>query len=196
MSIPRRDVARPMQAMSQCRSTVVKVLFGLFAIGLGGCASTGKATGQLRPAAQDPYLGSLVGEWSIERSIRGKVVGNHMSAEPILGGGFVRMHMTSTTPDEPYEAIVLVGFDPASGEYLAHWCDSFGPGYAAVGRGRREGARLELRFDYASGPFFNTWEFDAAHDRWSFVGESGAPDGSRSLFARDVVTRCDAGSRR
>ena len=142
--------------------------------------------------AEDAYLRNLVGEWSIERSIRGKVVGNRMSVESALGGAFVRLHMESTTPSDPYEAIVLVGFDTTRGEYVAHWCDSFGPAYSAIGHGKRDGQRLELRFDYPSGPFFNTWEYDPAADRWTFTGESGAASRERTLFARDVVTRVHA----
>lgn len=137
----------------------------------------------------DGYLQNLVGEWAIERSIRGKIVGNRMTAAPVLGGRFVQLHMQSTSAADPYEAIVLVGYDQARGEYVAHWCDSFGPGYSALGRGSRTGDRLELRFDYPIGPFFNTWAFDPATGVWTFTGESGSPDGTRKPFARDVITR-------
>ncbi len=156
---------------------------------LAGCADARIAHGPAVGRAADPYLRSLVGEWDIERSIRGKVVGNRMTVTPVLGGAFVELHMESTTEGEPYEAVVLVGFDATERRYVAHWCDSFGPGYSAVGKGTREGQRLELVFDYPSGPFFNTWVFDPAADGWTFTGESGSPDGSRSLFARDVVRR-------
>lgn len=162
-------------------------LFALSA--LAGCADARTAHRPATEVAADSYLRSLVGEWDIERSIRGKIVANRMTATPVLGGAFVELHMESTTAGEPYEAIVLVGFDAAERRYVAHWCDSFGPGYSAVGKGTRDGQRLELVFDYLSGPFFNTWVFDPAADGWTFTGESGSPDGSRSLFARDVVRR-------
>ena len=165
----------------------------LLAVAFQACSGTASQREQVRVAvAEDVYLRNLVGEWTIERSIRGKVVGNRMSVEPALGGGFVRLHMESTTPSDPYEAIVLVGFDATRGEYVAHWCDSFGPAYSAIGHGKRDGQRLELRFEYTSGPFFNTWEYDAAADRWSFTGESGSASGERTLFARDAVTRVQA----
>lgn len=155
-----------------------------------GCqASAPSHAGVPAPACSDPYLSHLVGEWDIQRSIRGKVVGNRLEVEPILDGAFIRLHMQSTTPTDPYEAIVLVGFDVERGEYVAHWCDSFGPGMSAVGRGKRVGERLELRFDYPSGPFYNTWVRLPETGEWTFTGESGSADGSRRLFARDVVKR-------
>lgn len=142
-----------------------------------------------RTARERSYLSHLVGDWRISRSIRGETVTNDMHAEPVLGGSFVQMHMISTTPGRPYEALVLIGFDTERAEYVAHWCDSFGPGYAAVGRGKRDGGRVELVFAYPDGPFFNTFDYDETSGSWTFTGESSGAGGERTLFARDTVTR-------
>lgn len=158
--------------------------------GLVACAGgPPQAPSTAAVSTSDEYLRCLVGEWDITRSIRGKVVGNHMVVAPVLDGNFVQLHMTSTTLSDPYEAIVLVGARSDTREYVAYWCDSFGPEYSAVGRGVRVGDRLELRFEYPDGPFFNTWVHDPGADSWTFTGENSAADGSRRLFARDVVTR-------
>lgn len=154
---------------------------------LAACTASPRVAPQT--PATDPYLAHLVGDWHIERTIRGETVTNDMHVEPVLGGAFVRLHMVSTTPDQPYEAIVLLGFDPDRTEYVAHWCDSFGPGYSALGKGKRQGSRVELVFAYPDGPFFNTLDFDESSDSWTFTGESSAPGGTRKLFAHDVVTR-------
>lgn len=173
-------------ARSLCAVLAAWAAFSLFA----GCQTSASSVADALPqACSDPYLRHLVGGWDIQRSIRAKVVGNHLDVEPVLGGAFVRLHMQSTTPTDPYEAIVLVGYDAERGEYVAHWCDSFGPGMSAVGRGKREGERLELRFEYPNGPFFNTWVRVPETDEWTFTGESGSADGSRRLFARDVAKR-------
>lgn len=140
-------------------------------------------------AARDPYLAALVGDWHIQRTFADKTVPSSMDVRPVLDGEFIRLHMTSLDPRDPYEAIVLVGFDADSAEYVAHWCDSFGPAYSAVGRGKRSANTLELRFDYPTGPFFNTWVHDPAADTWTFTGESANADGTRSFFARDWVTQ-------
>lgn len=155
-----------------------------------GCAGTRPADEVSSPQpCADSYLQHLLGSWHIERAIRGEIVTNSMDVVPILDGKFVRIHMLSTTQGQPYEAVVLVGHDDSAGDYIAYWCDSFGAEYSAQGRGKRVGNALELIFHYPSGPFFNTWTFDPDHDLWTMVGESGASDGTRRLFARDVVTR-------
>lgn len=137
----------------------------------------------------DPYLRSLVGDWQITRTFSDKVVENQMDVRPVLDAGFVQLHMTCPDPADPYEAIVLVGYDADAAEYVAYWCDTFGPTYSSVGRGKRIGETIEFRFNYPSGPFFNTWVHDPATDSWTFTGESQRPDGTRSFFARDQVTR-------
>ncbi len=139
--------------------------------------------------ASDPYLQALVGDWHIHRTFADKVVANEMDVRPVLEGSFIQLHMISPDPNDPYEAIVLVGFDADAAEYVAHWCDSFGPAYSTVGRGKRVANTVEFRFEYPSGPFFNTWVHDPAADSWTFTGESQRPDATRSFFAKDLVTR-------
>ena len=88
-----------------------------------------------------------------------------------------------------YEALVTIGFDAKAGEYLAYWTDSWGAEYAAVGRGKRVGDAVEFRFDYPDGPFFNTFRWESATGRWSFVGENVDAQGHRKRFATDTLTR-------
>lgn len=169
------------------------ILIAAFVAWTPGCGISQRTPdSSLAAGCDDPYLRHLLGDWSIERAIRGEVVGNSMDVSPILGGSFVRIHMQSTTPGKPYEAVVIVGRENSTGEYVAHWCDSFGAEYSAQGRGKLANNTLELVFHYPSGPFFNTWTFDPINDQWTFVGESGSSDGSRKLFARDRVTRAKA----
>lgn len=156
-----------------------------------GCAARAPIAGEA--TCEDPYLRNLLGTWTIDREIRGERVTNSMEATPILGGKFVRLHMRSTTPGRPYEAVVTVGRKGSTDEYVAYWCDSFGAEYSEAGRGTRVGGRIEFLFAYPSGPFHNTWTYDESSDQWSFVGESGGPDGSRTPFARDTVRRTRAG---
>ncbi|MEI7656685.1 MAG: hypothetical protein WCK33_01320 [Phycisphaerae bacterium] len=164
----------------------------LATIAAPGCASREPFCKVYPPEVADPLLRSMMGTWHIDRSIRGEHVTNDMRVESVVDGAFIRMHMWSTTAGRPYQAMVMVGRDEgkagAAGEYVAHWCDSFGAGASAIGRGTRTGDSIEFVFDYPDGPFYNTFtRLDA--DRWTFKGESGRPDGTRSLFASDVVTR-------
>jgi hypothetical protein len=88
-----------------------------------------------------------------------------------------------------YEAIVLIGLIHAGNKYVAHWTDTFGGKFSAIGTGVRTGNAVEFRFDYPDGPFFNTftWSPDAA--QWTFRGESEDASGQRKLFAVDTLTR-------
>jgi hypothetical protein len=65
--------------------------------------------------------------------------------------------MKDTALPSRYEAIVLIGYIYESAEYVAHWTDTFGGKFSAIGKGRRIGNSIEFRFEYPNGPFFNTF---------------------------------------
>lgn len=170
-------------------STTVWQLARITALGvvavLCGCAAH-------RPSVHhgvDPYLQHLIGEWDTTRTMDDKVVANIMRAESVLEGKFVQVHLRCLVPDDPYEAIVLVGRADDRGNFVAHWCDTFGAGYSEVGRGTLVGNTIEFCFKYPSGPFYNTWKYDPELDEWTFTGESQGAGGSRVFFARDVIRR-------
>ena len=145
--------------------------------------------GRRHPPLADPWLDRLVGEWTIERTIRGEHVRNAMEARWVLGHQFVQMHMIDVAEPPQYEAIVLIGRDEESGRYVAHWCDDFGAAFAAVGRGERVGDAVEFRFEYPTGPFLTTFTWLAGEEGWRFLGEIPAKDGTRRTFADDHVLR-------
>lgn len=179
--------------LSPRRSTgpLAVVLLATVIFAATGCATTAP-TGEAAPRHEplkDDLLDHLVGRWQVTRSIRGTTVENRMEAEWVLGHQFVRMHMIDVARPPQYEAIVLIGRDDTKGRYVAHWCDDFGATYSAIGQGTRRGDAIEFRFDYESGPFFNTFTWDATSATWRFRGEMAAADGARSLFAEDIVRR-------
>jgi hypothetical protein len=137
----------------------------------------------------DPFLDNLVGRWDIERKIRGSVIHNSLDAEWVLQHRFVRLHMKDVADPPKYEAIVLIGFDPAAGRYVAHWTDTFGAQYSAMGFGKRSGDAVEFVFQYPDGPFYNTFTWIPGSGTWRMVLENGKGDGTRSLFAEDTVRR-------
>jgi len=153
----------------------------------------GSAGAASRPSAatglKDDFLDALVGRWRLSGTMVDGPVENDLSARWVLGHQFVEMHWIDVKRPPEYEAQVLIGWDPARREYVAHWCDTFGGGYSAVGRGARVGQRVEFRFDYPSGPFFNTFTHDPIANSWTFRGENGKPDGSRTLFMEEVARR-------
>lgn len=137
----------------------------------------------------DPWLTNLEGRWNLVREIRGEVVRNSLEARWVLNHQFLQLHMLDAATPPAYEALVTIGRDPKSGEYLAYWTDSWGAEYAAVGRGRRVGDAVEFRFEYPDGPFFNTFRWEPAAKRWTFVGENVDAQGRRERFVTDTLTR-------
>ncbi len=138
---------------------------------------------------EDELISKLEGEWLVTREIRGTTVQNTLSAAWVLSHQFLQLHMKDTAHPSRYEAIVLIGYIYATGEYVAHWTDSFGGKFSAMGKGKRVGNTVEFRFEYADGPFFNTFSWNPDADVWQMRLENQDTQGKRSLFALDTVRR-------
>jgi hypothetical protein len=139
--------------------------------------------------ARDAFLDRLAGNWAVTRLHEGATSRHSLRAEWVLEGRFLQLHMKHLGKPSEYEALVLIGLDEAAGEYVAHWCDTFGAQYSAVGRGKRKGDAVEFVFQYPGGPFYNTFTWDAKAGGWTFRGEATGKDGGRELFALDTVRR-------
>ena len=138
---------------------------------------------------QDDLISKLEGTWHLTRRIRGTEVQNTVSANWVLNHRFLQIHMKDVKSPPAYEAIVLVGYIHASGQYVAHWCDTFGGKFSAVGTGTRSGNSVEFRFAYPDGPFFNTFTWSPDTNQWVMRLESQDSNGRRSLFAIDTLDR-------
>ena len=76
------------------------------------------------------------------------------------------------------------------GRVIAHWMDAFGAAYSIPhGTGVISGDTLRFSFNYASGPFRDTFVFDRAAGTWSFLLESGDGKGGWRTFAAYDVRR-------
>jgi len=142
-----------------------------------------------RARFDDPFIATLEGRWDIVRRIRGTEVRNTLSAAWMLDRQFLRLHMKDVKEPPAYEAIVLIGYVHASNEYVAHWTDTFGGKFSAVGRGKRAGDSIEFRFDYPDGPFYNTFTWHPGRKGWEMRLESQDAAGARKPFALDTLTR-------
>ena len=142
-----------------------------------------------RAPLADTYLENLVGDWTITRKIRGLTVTNSMRGEWVLQHQFVQLHMVDSLEPPAYEALVLVGYDAGAKKYVAHWCDNFGGQFSGVGYGRLQNNRVEFVFDYAEGPFHNTFSWDPLSKTWTFLMQSETADGTRQFFAEDTLRK-------
>jgi hypothetical protein len=138
---------------------------------------------------KDDLIENLAGDWKLSRKIRGKELTNKLTAQWVLNHQFLELHMVDVADPPQYEAIVLIGYSYADKRYVAHWCDTYGGKFSAVGYGKRTGDKIEFEFQYPDGPFFNTFSWDAKAKQWTFRLENSAKDGKRSLFATDTLRR-------
>ena len=114
----------------------------------------------------------------------------------MLGREYVRMHEVSRerAPNgkPAYEAIVLFGRDPRTGEYACLWMDNtatsaFDP--AGTGRGMVAGDSIPFLFHYtATTSFHTTFVYNAATDSWQWHMDNDSA-GVRRPFARVTLTR-------
>jgi hypothetical protein len=138
---------------------------------------------------QDDLISKLEGDWNLTRKIHGTEVRNSVNASWVLNHQFLQVHMTDLASPPSYEAIVLIGYIYSSKTYTAHWCDTYGGKYSAIGIGTRSGDSIEFRFQYPDGPFFNTFSWSAATKQWVMWLESQDSNGARKLFAVDTLVR-------
>jgi hypothetical protein len=140
--------------------------------------------------AADRLLDRLVGDWRMVGQVRGKPVTYTLAARRVLDGRYVELHMTDVNRPAQYEARVFVGADTAPGRVLVHWLDSFGAAHSVPhASGAVDGDTLRFEFAYRSGPFRDTFVYDSAAQRWSFLLEAGDGQGGWQRFADYVAQR-------
>jgi len=136
---------------------------------------------------QDDLVSNLEGDWNLTRMIRGKKERNIVKATWVLNHQFLQIHMKDVSNPPAYEALVLIGYIHSSGQYTAHWCDTFGGKFSAIGTGVRVGNSIEFRFNYPDGPFFNTFTWLPDKNQWVMRLESQDSSGARNPFATDTL---------
>src|SRR5438874_12504970 len=94
----------------------------------------------------DDLIDKLAGDWKLTRKIRGRQVENTVKAEWVLKHQFLQLHMKDVADPPAYEAIVLIGYSYTDKRYVAHWCDTYGGKFSAVGYGKRSGDSIAFEF--------------------------------------------------
>jgi hypothetical protein len=138
---------------------------------------------------KDDFIEKLTGEWKLTRKIRGKEVINTVKAEWVLNHQFLQIHMKDDANPPTYEAIVLIGYAHSDKKYVAHWCDTYGGKFSAVGAGKRSGDSIEFEFHYPDGPFFNKFTWSEKDKGWTCLLQNQGKDGKRVVFAEDTLRR-------
>jgi hypothetical protein len=144
----------------------------------------------------DSLFDRLIGHWVLRGTISRQQTTHDVEFELMLGREYVRMHEVSreraANGSPAYEAIVLFGRDPKTGEYACLWLDNtaasaFDP--AGTGRGRVAGDSIAFLFQYtATDRFHTTFVYDRSADSWQWHMDNDS-SGVRRPFARVSLTR-------
>lgn len=161
--------------------------------GESGLATAPVRAGQLSP---DSVFARLAGNWVLRGTMARQQTTHDVSFTWMLGREYLQMHEVSrerTPAGVPaYEAVVLFGRDPKSGEYACIWMDNteaaaFPP--AGRGHGFVAGDSLSFLFDYsASTAFHNTFVYHRSPESWDWHLDNDSA-GVRKPFARVTLTR-------
>jgi hypothetical protein len=148
--------------------------------------------------ADHAFLERLGGSWILRGTLAGKVTTHEVTAAWILDGLYLELHERSRETDArgkpQYEAVVLLGVDPATGEFQCLWLDTTGGGglsATAFGRGKRAGDSIPFLFRDADGTisFSNVFAYDKDAEAWTWQLDNVRKDGARVPFGRVRLTR-------
>ena len=164
----------------------------LFSLGL--VLSAHQLSAQTLP--RDSVFERLIGGWVLRGTIAHQQTTHDVTFAWMLGREYVQMHEVSRerapNGSPAYEAVVLFGRDPRTGEYGCLWMDNtaasaFDP--AGIGRGSVVGDSLPFLFRYtATDAFHTTFVYDRAADSWQWHMDNDSA-GVRRPFARVTLTR-------
>jgi hypothetical protein len=145
---------------------------------------------------KDSVFDRLIGHWVLRGTIARQATVHDVTFEWLLGREYVQMHEVSRerapSGGAAYEAVVLFGRDPVSGDYACIWMDNTGATAfdpQGNGRGAVAGDSLPLLFHYtATTSFHTTFVYDRATDSWQWHMDNDSV-GVRRPFARVTLTR-------
>jgi len=146
-----------------------------------------------QPTFHDQLLDKLTGEWLLQGTIMGRQNTHDISAEWVLEHQYVRIHEVSREknaqglPD--YEAMVFVGWDQPTGDYVCAWFDTYGGmGPATFGRSKRNGDEIHFLFKDKDGVFHTRFVYHQETSSWEWRMDSEEKGGMKP-FARVKLTR-------
>jgi hypothetical protein len=144
----------------------------------------------------DSLFDRLIGHWVLRGTIARQPTVHDVTITWMLGREYVQMHEVSreraANGTSAYEAVVLFGRDPRSGEYACLWMDNtasaaFDP--QGTGRGRVAGDSIPFVFHYTpTDGFHTTFVYSRGNDSWQWHMDNDS-SGVRRPFARATLTR-------
>jgi hypothetical protein len=146
--------------------------------------------------AAPPLFDHLAGHWVLRGTIGGQQTTHDVVAEPVLKGGYMRLHEVSRekAPDggPAYEAIIFISVDAQSGEYKCLWLDNTSnAGLVAQSIGHATPKDNSLPFLFTIGDtdvLHTTFTYSPDGDRWHWTIEDESK-GKTTPFADVTLTK-------
>ena len=142
---------------------------------------------------KDDLLDGMVGHWRLSGKFEGQAVNHSVEVRWVLRHQFLEIHEKDLNPpkgnDVPYDALVYVGYAPASRRYIAHWLDVFGGGSETLGYGKRVGSAIEFDFEYPGQPWLTTFRWNAASRSWQWLMRTKTKQGQWQETADMTLAR-------
>ncbi|HEX9010038.1 MAG TPA: hypothetical protein VF804_06705 [Holophagaceae bacterium] len=163
---------------------------------LAACCLALPLLGQGAPL-RDPLLEHLAGTWVLRGTLAGKATTHDVTVAWELGHQYLTLRERARELDaqgrSQYEALVLLGWDAAAGEYQCLWLDTTGGGGLApqsIGLGKRTGEAIPFQFRDRDGrlSFTNTFAYQKATDTWTWALDN-IQDGKAIPFGRVTLSR-------
>ncbi len=144
----------------------------------------------------DSVFDRLAGSWVLHGTIARQETTHDVRFEWVLGRSYLQMHEVSRERNAAggaaYEAVVMFGRDPRTGQYACVWLDNTGTSAfdpAGTGRGFVAGDSLPFLFGYDSlTSFHTTFVYDRRRDTWEWHMDNDSA-GVRRPFARVTLRR-------
>jgi hypothetical protein len=160
------------------------------------CLSLPASATAQQPGFQDALLDHLAGNWVLRGTIAGAETTHDIVSEWVLGHYYLRLHEVSREKGaggEPaYEAIVFIGWDEPSNQYVCLWLDSTGGSgltAQAFGHAKKRGDDLAFVFKPDDGSIiYTTFAYSRDGDTWQWLIDVER-SGKRTRFATVTLTR-------
>ena len=144
----------------------------------------------------DSVFARLAGKWVLRGTIAHQQTTHDVTFTWLLGHEYLQMHEVSREREADgkpsYEAVVLFGRDPKTGEYACIWLDNTASAafpLEGTGRGSFAGDSLHFVFrDSVRVGFHNTFFYDRGADSWRWQMDNDSA-GVRKPFGRVTLTR-------
>jgi hypothetical protein len=146
------------------------------------------------PNSVPAIVGGLEGCWNAPGQVRGEDATSVARGEWQIGRLYFVLHLRSTAPADPYEAVIIYGAERAgappelqeAGTIGSYWLDTFGGAGPVKTSGKAESNGFSVAYDYGDSIYTN--RFQRVGNGWHWTILEQVPGKPENLFAEYKLT--------